>query len=142
MPDGESRVTARIVESIADVPAGVWDSLAGGANPFVSHAFLHALEETGCTSNRAGWLPHHLIVEEADGTVIAAAPLYLKSHSQGEYVFDHGWAHAWERAGGRYYPKMQVAAPFSPVAGRRLLVGNDTGADDNQRPLLRALETV
>src|SRR3546814_17855871 len=108
MPDGESRVTALIVESTADVPAGGWDSLACGANPFVSHAFLHALEETGCTSNRAGWLPHHLIVEEADGTAIAAAPLYLKSHSQGEYVFDHGWAHAWERAGGRYSPTMSV----------------------------------
>ncbi|MFB3102980.1 MAG: peptidogalycan biosysnthesis protein, partial [Alphaproteobacteria bacterium] len=107
MPDGNGAVIARVVENIADIPAPIWDSLAGPDNPFVSHAFLNALEETGCATHRTGWLPHHLVVEDENGRMIAAAPLYLKSHSQGEYVFDHGWAHAWERAGGQYYPKMQ-----------------------------------
>ena len=82
------------------------------------------------------------MVEENDGTIVAAAPMYLKSHSQGEYVFDHGWAHAWERAGGRYYPKMQVAAPFSPVSGPRLLAGHGPDSDDARLTLLRAMETV
>ena len=142
MPDGNGAVTARIVEKIADIPAAVWDALAGPDNPFVSHAFLNALEETGCATNRAGWLPHHLVIEETDGRILAVAPLYLKSHSQGEYVFDHGWAHAWERAGGQYYPKMQVSAPFSPVGGPRLLAGDAPDSDDSRLALLRALETV
>jgi len=142
MPDGNGAVTARIVDGIASIPAPVWDSLAGGDNPFVSYDFLLALEETGCASNRAGWLPHHLVVEDTAGTIVAVAPLYLKSHSQGEYVFDHGWAHAWERAGGSYYPKMQVSAPFSPVTGPRLLVGDAPDADDMRLRLLRALEMV
>lgn len=142
MPDGNGAVTARVVENIADIPAAVWDSLAGPDNPFVSHAFLSALEETGCATNRAGWLPHHLVVEETDGRILAVAPVYLKSHSQGEYVFDHGWAHAWERAGGQYYPKMQVSAPFSPVGGPRLLAGDAADSDDSRLTLLRALETV
>ncbi len=142
MPDGNGAVTARVVDKIADIPAETWDTLAGPDNPFVSHAFLNALEETGCASNRAGWLPHHLVVEDVNGRMIAAAPLYLKSHSQGEYVFDHGWAHAWERAGGHYYPKMQVSAPFSPVTGPRLLAGDAPDADDARLTLLRALETV
>ncbi len=142
MPDGNGAVTARVVDKIADIPAASWDSLAGPDNPFVSHAFLNALEETGCASQGAGWLPHHLVVEDTNGEMIAAAPLYLKSHSQGEYVFDHGWAHAWERAGGHYYPKMQVSAPFSPVTGPRLLAGDAPDADDARLTLLRALETV
>ena len=142
MPDGDTALSARIVEHIANIPANTWEKLAGDGNPFVSHQFLHALEETGCATNEAGWLPQHLVVEETDGTIIAAAPMYLKSHSQGEYVFDHGWANAWERAGGRYYPKMQVAAPFSPVSGPRLLAGAGPDSDDARLTLLRALETV
>lgn len=142
MPDGDTALSARIVENIANIPADTWERLAGDDNPFVSHQFLHALEETGCATNEAGWLPQHIVVEETDGTIVAAAPMYLKSHSQGEYVFDHGWAHAWERAGGRYYPKMQVAAPFSPVSGPRLLAGTGPDSDDARLTLLRALETV
>jgi len=142
MPDGDTALSARIVENIADIPADTWEKLAGDDNPFVSHQFLHALEETGCAKNEAGWLPQHIVVEETNGDIVAAAPMYLKSHSQGEYVFDHGWAHAWERAGGRYYPKMQVAAPFSPVTGPRLLAGTGPDSDDARLTLLRALETV
>ncbi|MDE0779421.1 MAG: GNAT family N-acetyltransferase [Alphaproteobacteria bacterium] len=142
MPDGDTVLSARIVENIANIPADVWETLAGDGNPFVSHQFLHALEETGCATNEAGWLPQHIVVEETDGTIVAAAPMYLKSHSQGEYVFDHGWANAWERAGGRYYPKMQVAAPFSPVSGPRLLAGSGPDSDVARLTLLRALETV
>ena len=142
MPDGDTALSARIVENIANIPADTWEKLAGDDNPFVSHQFLHALEETGCATNEAGWLPQHIVVEETNGEIVAAAPMYLKSHSQGEYVFDHGWAHAWERAGGRYYPKMQVAAPFSPVSGPRLLAGTGSDSDDARLTLLRALETV
>ena len=142
MPDGVTALSARVVENVANIPASTWETLSGIDNPFISYPFLLALEETGCATNEAGWLPHHLVVEEANGEIVAIAPLYLKSHSQGEFVFDHGWAHAWERAGGRYYPKMQVAAPFSPVTGPRLLAGNGPNSDDARLTLLRALETV
>jgi predicted N-acyltransferase len=91
-------------------------------NPFVSHAFLGALEKSKSVGRSAGWLPQHLVVEDDEGSVYAAAPCYLKGHSQGEYVFDHGWADAFERAGGDYYPKLQIAVPFTPVTGPRLLV--------------------
>ena len=92
------------------------------ANPFVGHAFLSALERSGSVGNRAGWQPLPIVIDGADGRPAAVAPAYAKSHSQGEYVFDHAWADAWERAGGRYYPKLQVAAPFTPVPGPRLLL--------------------
>jgi hypothetical protein len=91
-------------------------------NPFVSHSFFSALEESGCVSARTGWAPQHLLVEDEAGAVLAAMPCYLKNHSRGEYVFDHGWAEAFEQAGGRYYPKLQVSVPFTPVTGPRLLV--------------------
>jgi predicted N-acyltransferase len=91
-------------------------------NPFVSHAFLASLEESGTVSARSGWQPQHVVVEEESGTILAVMPCYLKSHSQGEYVFDHGWAEAYERAGGDYYPKLQASVPFTPVTGPRLLV--------------------
>ncbi|CAA0098185.1 Uncharacterised protein [Starkeya nomas] len=97
-------------------------------NPFVSHAFLSALEESGSASASTGWLPQHLVLEDPSGAVIGVCPAYLKSHSQGEYVFDHGWAEAFERAGGRYYPKLQVSVPFTPATGPRLLVA--PGADE------------
>src|SRR5579883_2716376 len=128
MPDGREPASIRLVERIADVPAASWDACAGGDNPTVSHAFLHALEESGSATAEAGWLPQHLLMEDGAGRLIAAAPLYLKSHSYGEYVFDHGWADAYERAGGRYYPKLQVAVPFTPVPGPRLLVRADAPA--------------
>jgi len=113
-------ITARIADGVAAIPAAEWDACAGTANPFVSHAFLKALEDSGSVGQRTGWQPIPLIVDGDDGTPIAVAPAYAKSHSQGEYVFDHAWADAWTRAGGDYYPKLQVAAPFTPVPGPRL----------------------
>ncbi|NJC04765.1 hypothetical protein GGQ97_000558 [Sphingomonas kaistensis] len=113
-------VEARIAESFASVEASTWDALAGPADPFLSHAFLLALEESGSVGGGSGWSPLPLLISQG-GETIGAAPAYLKSHSQGEYVFDHGWADAWSRAGGDYYPKLQIAVPFTPVVGRRLL---------------------
>lgn len=97
-------------------------------NPFITHEFLNSLEKSGSVGRGTGWMSAHLLVQEA-GRLVAAAPCYLKGHSQGEYVFDHGWADAYERAGGSYYPKLQVASPFSPVTGRRLLARADAGPD-------------
>ena len=91
-------------------------------NPFISHDFLHALEASGSATARTGWQPQHLLAEDPDGAILGVVPCYLKSHSQGEYVFDRGWAEAYERAGGEYYPKLQVSVPFTPATGRRLLV--------------------
>jgi predicted N-acyltransferase len=91
-------------------------------NPFVSHDFLSALETSSSVGDRTGWQPQHVLARTSEGSLVAAAPCYLKSHSRGEYVFDGGWAEAYERAGGRYYPKLQVAVPFTPATGRRLLV--------------------
>ena len=123
--DGGDRLTIEIVDRIAAVAAADWDSCAGSANPFVTHAFLAALEESGSVGGRTGWLPYHLVARDAAGAVVGAAPMYLKGHSYGEYVFDHGWAQAYTRAGGRYYPKLQVSVPFTPVPGPRLLVRPD-----------------
>ena len=122
MPDGSEQIAIRVVERIADIAAADWDACAGGDDPFTGHAFLSALEDAGCVSAESGWLPRHMAVLDGPGGVVAVAPLYVKGHSQGEYVFDWGWADAYERAGGRYYPKLQCAVPFSPVPGRRLLV--------------------
>ena len=122
--DGSDRLTLRVVDTLADVPAAAWDACAG-ANPFVSYAFLQVLEESGSATDETGWLPQHLLLEDDCGQMIGATPLYLKNHSYGEYVFDHGWAAAYERAGGRYYPKLQVAVPFTPVPGPRLLLRPD-----------------
>jgi predicted N-acyltransferase len=91
-------------------------------NPFISHAFLTALEQSNSVGARAGWQPQHVLARNAEGKLLAAAPCYVKSHSRGEYVFDHGWAEAYARAGGSYYPKLQVSVPFTPATGRRLLV--------------------
>ncbi len=115
-------VTARIADGVASIPAAQWDACAGAGNPFVSHAFLSALETSGSATAETGWQPLPIVIDDACGVPAAIAPAYGKSHSQGEYVFDHAWAEAWERAGGRYYPKLQVAAPFTPVPGPRLLL--------------------
>lgn len=116
----------KVVGAIADVPAAAWDACAAPEpatlNPFLLHGFLKALETSGSVSGRSGWTPQHLVLEDAAGTVLGVAPAYAKTHSQGEYIFDHGWADALERAGGSYYPKLQLAVPFTPVPGRRLLV--------------------
>ncbi|MDE1903794.1 MAG: N-acetyltransferase [Alphaproteobacteria bacterium] len=126
--DGADRPTLRVVDRLATVPADAWDACAGD-HPFVTHAFLQALEESGSATAETGWLPQHLLLEDSGGNLIGAAPLYVKSHSYGEYVFDHGWADAYERAGGHYYPKLQVAVPFTPVPGPRLLLRPEARAD-------------
>jgi predicted N-acyltransferase len=121
MPDGSATLTLTLHPKIADIAAADWDACAGDGNPFVSHAFLSALEDSGSANARTGWLPQHAVLRTEDQSVVAIAPMYAKSHSYGEYVFDHGWANALERVGQNYYPKLQVAAPFSPVPGPRLL---------------------
>ena len=115
-----SELTLSLHRAIAEIPAVEWD-LCAGDNPFVSHAFLSALEDSGSASAKTGWLPQHLALRDTGGELVACAPAYAKTHSYGEYVFDHGWAQAYEQAGGRYYPKLQVAVPFSPVPSPRLL---------------------
>jgi uncharacterized protein len=134
MADREQQFTVSLASGVAALDAARWDCLAGG-DPFLSHAFLAALERSGSVGRGTGWTPAPIAIENEAGRLVAAAPAYLKTHSQGEYVFDHGWADAWQRAGGRYYPKLQVAVPFTPVPGRRLL-GN------TPRQLLAALESV
>jgi uncharacterized protein len=159
----------RVVPAIADVAAGEWDACAnpnarhlpaagtrpasaerrlieaesdcqeGEYNPFLSHSFLHALEASGSATARTGWQAQHLVAETADGRVLGALPCYLKSHSRGEYVFDHGWADAYERAGGQYYPKLQVSVPFTPVTGRRLLAAPGPEAEPVQQALAAGL---
>jgi len=114
-------VVARVGGGIADFDAAQWDACAGADDPFLSHAFLSALEESGSATAETGWRPLPIAIDGPDGAPAALMPAYLKSHSLGEYVFDHGWADAWERAGGDYYPKLQIAVPFTPVPGRRLL---------------------
>jgi predicted N-acyltransferase len=137
--------TLRVVNSLADVPREAWDALANppgaASNPFLSHDFLWSLEESGCATRKTGWLGQHLLLEGPEGEPAAILPCYLKSHSMGEYVFDHGWADAYNRAGGRYYPKLQASIPFTPVTGRRLLVGAGPDAD-SRRGLLAAAGTA
>jgi hypothetical protein len=132
--DHEDRITARLVPRIGDIDPVQWDACANpcerSVNPFVSHGFLDALERSKSVGPpETGWIPHHVVLDDADGIVAAAMPCYLKLHSAGEYVFDHAWAQAYERAGGRYYPKLQAAVPFSPVPGPRLLVRPGPDAD-------------
>lgn len=134
MADRETEIIARIASGVSGLNANAWDRL-GIDDPFLSHAFLSALEDSGSVGPGTGWTPAPILVEDDAGHLVAAAPAYLKSHSQGEYVFDHGWAEAWERAGGQYYPKLQAAVPFTPVPGRRLL-----GSRPQQ--LLTAIEAV
>ncbi len=106
--DGSDRLTIKVVEQLSRIRAADWDECAGPDNPFVSHAFLDALEASNSACAETGWLPQHLVLEDGNRNLLGAVPMYLKSHSYGEYVFDHGWAQAIERAGGRYYPKLQV----------------------------------
>lgn len=130
MPDGTD-IQTELAEEVSVLPAisavseQDWDACAGAENPFLSHGFLNALEESGSVRAQTGWLPRHLAVNDRAGRLAAAMPLYLKGHSQGEYVFDWGWADAYERAGGRYYPKLLSAVPFTPVTGPRMLVRPD-----------------
>ena len=131
-------ITARIADGVRSIAPGAWDACAGHSNPFLSHAFLAILEESGSVGPGSGWQALPIIVDGADGAPAAIAPAYAKSHSQGEYVFDHAWADAWQRAGGAYYPKLQIAVPFTPVPGPRLLL-----RDPAQGPaLIAAIEAV
>ncbi len=160
---GNGDLTVRVATSLKAVPAGAWnacanphaladalsvpaspanDSSLDRDNPFVSHEFLMALEDSRCIGGRTGWSPAYLLVEDEAGRLLAAAPSFLKSHSQGEYVFDHGWADAYERAGGRYYPKLQVAAPFTPATGPRLLVADTPRADEARAALIGGLAAL
>jgi predicted N-acyltransferase len=132
----------RVASRIDEVEAADWDACALPDNPFISHAFLKALEDSGSATAETGWLPQHLLLEDSGGTLIGCMPCYLKSHSQGEYVFDHGWADAYERAGGRYYPKLQASIPFTPVTGKRLLVRPGVEQDAREAILLQAAVQV
>jgi len=135
-----------VLPRIADIPAAAWDACANPnpafANPFVAHGFLKALEDAGAVGGRSGWTPRHLVLKDPCQTIVACAPCYLKSHSQGEYVFDHSWADAYSRAGGRYYPKLQIAVPFTPVPGRRLLVRPGPDAEAKEALLAQAAVEV
>jgi predicted N-acyltransferase len=135
-------VKVEVVGRIGDVPAEAWDACANSDpasfNPFVAHAFLKALEEAGTVGGRTGWTPRHLVLRDEAGGIAGCAPCYLKSHSQGEYVFDYGWADAYMQAGGRYYPKLQIAVPFTPVPGRRLLVRPGPDSADSEAILAAA----
>ena len=152
MPKPEIQI--RITPALADVDPVQWNACANPIldepaaagvethNPFLSHAFLHALEASGSVGGRSGWSPAHLLIDGPDGALAGAVPAYLKSHSQGEYVFDWGWADAYQRAGGDYYPKVQVSVPFTPVTGRRLLVRPGAEAPRMRAALLAGLEAL
>jgi predicted N-acyltransferase len=145
MPDGREPMTVKVLGSITEVGAEEWDACAGVDHPFCSYGFLSALEDSGTATAATGWLARHLVVRDEDGRLVASAPLYLKTHSYGEYVFDWGWADAFERAGGRYYPKLQCAVPFTPVTGPRLLVRPDLPQplrDELRTALMQAMVTL
>ncbi|MBQ0824347.1 N-acetyltransferase [Microvirga sp. HBU67558] len=141
---------AKIAQGLKLVPAADWDACAldtGSGhddpfNPFLSHAFLSALEDSGCVGGRSGWAPVHVLIEDEADKLLGAAPCYLKSHSMGEYVFDHSWADAYTRAGGRYYPKLQVAVPFTPVTGPRLLVPDGPRSAEIRSALIAGLRAL
>lgn len=132
------QIAVEVVSSIASLDAAAWDACAGDDDPFVSHAFLSALEESGSAVAEEGWLPQHLAIEE-EGRLVGVAPLYVKGHSYGEYVFDWSWAGAYQRAGLPYYPKLQSCIPFTPVTGRRLLVHPEADRDRTEGALLGAM---
>ncbi len=133
-----TEVIAEIAQCLSALDGAEWDGLNRSGNPFVSHAFLAALEESGSVGPGSGWSAAPIVIRADNGVLAGALPSYLKSHSQGEYIFDHHWADAYERAGGRYYPKLQIASPFSPVPGPRILATDDATAMN----LLRAAENV
>ncbi len=134
----------RIIESVAEVPDDVWNACANppsrAFNPFVSHEFLGALEASGSAVLETGWLAQHVVLEDSAGTVLGILPCYLKNHSRGEYVFDYGWAEAYERVGGRYYPKLQISVPFTPAPGPRFLIPE--AEDSRERRALLARGAV
>ena len=131
-----------VVGRIADVAPAAWDACANPEqvpfNPFLSHAFLRCLEDAGSVGGRSGWTPRHLVLKDEHGEIAGCAPCYIKTHSKGEYVFDHAWADAYLRAGGDYYPKLQIAVPFTPVPGRRLLTKPGPAREANEAMLAAA----
>ncbi len=143
-------LSIRIERSFADISPESWSRLSGASktgkaiayNPFISHAFLSSLEESGSATAQTGWLGHHMLLETDSGQLVGALPGYLKNHSQGEYVFDHGWADAFERAGGRYYPKLQCSIPFTPATGPRLLVAEGLDRRPIQDAMAESLKEV
>lgn len=139
----QGAATARVLPGMGHIAAAEWDACANPDgntfNPFVTHAFLAALEDAGTVGGRTGWVPRHVVLEDGDGAVAGVAACYVKAHSQGEYVFDHAWAEAYMRAGGRYYPKLQVAVPFTPVPGPRLMVRSGPDHDLHEAQLASAL---
>jgi uncharacterized protein len=143
-------LSIRIASSIGAFTEAEWSQFSGTSredcespyNPFVSFDFLRIVEESGCAVRKTGWQGHHLRLEDADGTLLGAVPCYVKSHSQGEYVFDHGWADAFERAGGNYYPKLQASVPFTPATGPRLLVNRNADAASVKAALAQGLRQV
>jgi predicted N-acyltransferase len=155
MADGDGRLMGAAGEGIIHVAPSLsafkreeWQQLAGanrdlpGYNPFLSYDFLSSLESSGCVGRRTGWQPNHLRLEDGSGTFLGAVPCYAKSHSQGEYVFDHAWADALDRAGGQYYPKLQVSVPFTPATGPRLLTVRGADEDAIRRTLAEGLKAV
>lgn len=148
MPENSGQLRVRIIETITAISAAQWDACANPAglphgeeipgNPFLSHAFLLAMEKSGSASDQAGWAPRHILLEAADDMLLGAMPMYLKSHSYGEYVFDHAWADAFHRAGGQYYPKLQVCVPFTPAPGRRILIRPHANAAQHRALLIQA----
>ena len=142
MPDSRAPAVLKAASAISAIDAADWDACAGDDNPFIGHAFLSALEESKSATAETGWLPQHLVLEDDGGAVLGCVPMYLKSHSYGEYVFDHGWADAYERAGGRYYPKLQISVPFTPVTGPRLLIRPGTDTDLVASALIGGIEQV
>lgn len=148
--DADGGYAIRIVNSMGGFTRAEWDSLAGTSrdgygnpyNPFISFDFLSIVEDSGCAARKSGWMGHHLRLEAPGGTLLGAMPCYVKSHSQGEYVFDHGWADAFERAGGRYYPKLQASVPFTPATGPRLLAHHAAEADVVRAALASGLKLV
>lgn len=136
LPDSKPEALESKSERLESLLEGTAVAAEDAQNPFISHAFLAALEDSGTVSARSGWLPQHIAVEDESGALLAAMPCYLKSHSQGEYVFDHGWADAYERAGGDYYPKLQISVPFTPVTGPRLLLKDSPRMRDARQALV------
>jgi predicted N-acyltransferase len=147
-----ANLTLRVIPALAECDAAAWDECANPAsqqaepspqdipyNPFISYDFLRALEDSGSATARTGWQPQHIVAEDSGGAILGVVPCYLKSHSRGEYVFDRGWAEAYERAGGSYYPKLQVSVPFTPATGRRLLVRPSPEADGIRDGLIAGL---
>lgn len=157
MNEPDIQLTVQTISNISEISKSDWDCFSGASkidsngsqsesalayNPFISHDFLSSLEESGSVSRQTGWMPQHLVLSNSNGDILGALPAYVKSHSQGEYVFDHAWADAWERAGGRYYPKMQSSVPFTPATGPRLLVKDGEDRTSVQLGLASALMQV